>query len=539
MFAQYEGPPFANAIQNEDTQAPLPVTAPGPGPEYSALVARATNDAVRDWDVTSGRLNWPQGLRELFGFDPAAVEPAIGFWQQRLHPEDRARAAAAIRDAVKGEAGHWSGEYRFRAANGTYLQILERACIQRDEKGRAVRFVGSLMDITARRQLQEQVCRSQRMEAFGQLAGGVAHDLNNFLTTILGYSDLVLADAPARGHLRNHLGEIRKAAQRASTLAGQLLAFSRKHPLQPRVLEINTVLANLESTLLPLLGENISVVAHPLKTAGAHVRFDPGQLTQVLLNICLNGRDAMPEGGQLDLSTGLETVTSLPNAPSLLERMAPGRYVVITIRDSGTGLAEEARDHLFEPFFSTREGRSGLGLATSYGLIRQSGGDISLSSQSGQGTEVRIYLPLVPAPSEAAPRRSERNPTGSETILVLEDDIGVRHFSIRVLRSLGYNVLEAASSDDAQRFISERSHPVHLLLTDIVMPKMSGRNFADWLGRTSPETKVVFISGYLDESLPDPSPESDLFFLAKPFSPEQLALKVRTALDRVPPRARV
>jgi two-component system cell cycle sensor histidine kinase/response regulator CckA len=506
-------------------------------PEYFALVARATNDAIRDWDVKAGVLSWPQGLEGLLGYAPSPAANVIGFWQEQIHPEDRARSAASIGDALTGSSDHWSGEYRFRRAGGTYAHLLERAVIVRDSAGIARRFVGSLMDITARKQLQDQLCRSQKMEAFGQLAGGMAHDFNNFLTIILGYSDLVLSELETKSTIASHISEIRDAAGRASALTAQLLAFSRKHPLEPRVVEVNSLIANLEGSLLRLLGENISVVCrlhHDEK--GAHIRVDPSQFTQVLLNLAVNARDAMPSGGQLILETSIAEIgpSSETNVP--LEQLQPGNYVLINVNDNGVGLSDEAKAHLFEPFFSTKDEGSGtgLGLATSYGIIRQSGGGIQIESQRNKGTTVRIYLPKVePPPARTYRKPNGKMPTGTETILVVEDDISVRHISVRVLRSLGYDVIEAAAADDAQHLIAQDGQrKIHLLLTDMVMPQMSGRRFADWLHQASPATSVIFVSGYLEESLhPGERTEPGMFFLPKPFDPEQLANKVREALD--------
>ncbi len=461
----------------------------------------------------------------------------LRFWQERVHSADQTRISASIRKALSGKDDHWIGEYQFRRADGNYLQLLERAVILRDENGRAVRFVGSLMDVTARKQLQDQLCRSQKMEAFGQLAGGVAHDFNNFLTTILGYSDLVLTETGARSEIANHVEEIRKAAERASVLAGQLLAFSRKQALEPRTLEVNSLIVNLERSLLRLLGDNITVVCHlHREKLGAHIKVDPGQLTQILLNLAVNARDAMPDGGRLTLETTSLSLT--PDEPSRfgLEKLAPGAYVVISVIDTGIGMTDEVKAHLFEPFFTTKSESqgSGLGLATSYGIVRQSGGHIRIESETGKGTTVQIFLPKVPAPSLSYKKPGDRKrPTGTETVLVLEDDISVRHMSVRILRDLGYQVIEAANGDDAQRLFGERAgRKIHLLLTDMVMPQMSGRYFADWLRKASPETRVVFVSGYLEESLhPGERIESGMFFLPKPFDPEQLATTVRKALD--------
>jgi two-component system cell cycle sensor histidine kinase/response regulator CckA len=503
--------------------------------QHFALAARATNDAVRDWDVRSNALSWPQGLETLLGYRASAATQTIGFWQQQIHPDDRAGTAAKIRDALNGNAEHWAGEYRLRRADGIFLDLLERALIVRDEHGKALRFIGSLMDITARKQFQEQLARSQKMEAFGQLAGGVAHDFNNFLTTILGYSDLLLSEIGVHGSIANHISEIKKAAGRASALTGQLLAFSRKQPLEPRVVDVNPLIVNLERSLLRLLGDNISVVCHlHAGKEGAHIRVDPSQLTQILLNLAVNARDAMHGGGCVTLKTSWVTLGPETEIPLCVEALPPGDYVLISVSDNGGGMTDEVKGHLFEPFFTTKHGHgSGLGLATSYGIVRQSGGNIFIESQQNQGTTVKIYLPRVAPPPAPVYKKRSRLPSGTETILVLEDDIGVRHISVRVLRGLGYDVIEAANGDDAQQlFTHSDERKIDLLLTDMVMPKMSGRHFADWLRKTSPNTKVVFVSGYLEESLhPRDRLDQGTFFLAKPFDPEQLARKIREALD--------
>ncbi len=512
---------------------------PSQSQDYLSLLAGATNDAVRDLDLKTGRLSWPQGLQTLLGYEPSEARNEVAFWQNQIHPEDRARTAGTIRAALNGPNHHWSGEYRFRHADGSYVHLLERALIVRDHDGAAMRLVGSLMDITARKQLQDQLCRSQKMEAFGQLAGGVAHDFNNFLTTILGYSDLLLHERLMKGEMADHVAEIRGAAGRASVLTQQLLAFSRKQPLEAKVVEINSIITNLERSLLRLLGENISVVCHLHRDKeGAHIKADPSQLTQLILNLAVNARDAMPKGGQLTLETSIVDVGIKVKPVYASSEFDPGEYVLLSVADTGVGMSEEVKAHLFEPFFTTKgenDGSSGLGLATSYGIVRQSGGHICIESEEGKGTTVRIYLPKVPAPPPPPYKKpsSKKLHTGTEAILVLEDDVSVRHISVRVLRKLGYQVIEAANSDDAQRLLSESAdRQIDLLLTDMVMPQMSGRRFADWLRSANPHIKVVFVSGYLEESLhPGDRRDPDMFFLPKPFDSEQLAAKVREALD--------
>jgi two-component system cell cycle sensor histidine kinase/response regulator CckA len=534
--------PRTSSKKQHEIHAHFSESGSSEGQEYFAVIARATNDAVRDWNVKSGALSWPQGLDTLLGYDISSATGDIGFWQKHVHPQDRARTAASIRDALAGQAENWSGEYRFRRADGSYADLLERALIIRDSESIVVRFVGSIMDVTARKQLQDQLSRSQKMDAFGQLAGGVAHDFNNFLTTILGYSDLLLGEMKMKGAVADHIAEIRNAAGRASALTTQLLAFSRKHPLAPRVLEVNSYITNLERSLLRLLGENISVQCDFYRdTDHTHTKVDPGQLTQIILNLVVNARDAMRNGGRLTLETGVVTIPPHAEVDGCLDELAAGKYVQLSVIDDGTGMSDDVKKHLFEPFFTTKdEGRgSGLGLATSYGLVRQSGGHICVESELGKGTTVKIFLPQVPAPPPVSYKRPGTNklPTGTETILVLEDDVSVRHISVRVLRSLGYDVIEAANGNDAQRVIAKsKNKKIHLLLTDVVMPLMSGRRFADWMCKTSPHTRVIFISGYLEESVqPGDRRDHEMFFLPKPFDPEQLAMKVREALEAPAP----
>jgi len=442
---------------------------------------------------------------------------------------------SSIADALAGSGEHWSGEYRFRRADGTYLLLLERAFIVRDQHGRAERFIGALMDITARKQLRDQLCRSQRMEAFGQLAGGVAHDFSNVLTAILGYSDLILSEINRKTTVASHVTEIRNAAARASVITGHLLAFSRRQALEPRIVEVNSVINNLERSLLRLLGENIHVLCHLHdQKEPAHIKVDPAQLNQIILNLAVNARDAMPDGGELTFQTAIVDLGPESESVFVCGHCVPGEYVVISVSDTGTGMSDEVKAHLFEPFFTTKEKRSGLGLATTYGIVHQSGGHLRVESEPGKGTTVQIYLPRVTAPPAAYKKPNGKQlPTGTETILVLEDDISVRHISIRVLRGLGYQVIEAANGDDAQRLIKESiGRQIDLLLTDLVMPQMSGRSFADWLRKVSPHTKVLFVSGYLSESLhPGEKVGDGMFFLPKPFDPEQLAQTVRRVLD--------
>ncbi len=506
--------------------------------DYFEIFARATHDAFRDWNVTTGALSWPRGLQSLFGFEATGARANISFWWQQIHPDDLARVQASLRETFNGTADRWTGEYRFRRADGEYRHVLDRGLIFRAEGGVVARLAGPIMDVTTRKQLQAQDCRTQRMEAFGQLAGGVAHDFNNFLTTILGYSDLLLTETGVKGQIAGQIREIRDAAGRASDLTNQLLAFSRRQALEPTVVEVNQLITNLDRSLLRLLGDNISIVCHlhHLKE-GAHIKVDAGQLTQIILNLAVNARDAMPKGGRLTIETTVLGVTAKTLPPVLGTELPPGEYVSISFADNGRGMSDEVKARLFEPFFTTKHEAqsSGLGLATSYGIVRQSGGHIYAESEEGRGTTFRILLPRVAPPKPRTYRKPSQQKllTGTETILVLEDEAGVRHLSVRVLRKLGYDVVEAAHGEDAKRLITAHgAKQIDLVLTDMVMPEISGRHFADWLQGVSPRTKVVFISGYLEESLhPHDRRDPGMNFLAKPFSADELGSKVRAVLD--------
>lgn len=517
--------------ENESEAGIVPATSA----DYFEVLARATNDAIRDWDIGSGALAWPRGLESSLGHAPSRARTKIGFWFDHLHPDDLGPIQESLKEAFQNGAERWTGEYRFQHADGKYRFIFERALIMRSDSGAPLRLIGAMMDVTARQQLQAQVCRSQRMEAFGQLAAGVAHDFNNFLTAILGYSDLLLSDSAVKGTVAEQLKEIRDAAGRAAGLTNQLLAFSRRQSLEPTVLEVNGLITNVERSLLRLLGERISIACHLHQLPqGAHVRVDAGQFAQIILNLAVNARDAMINGGCLTIATS--TIAIEPGAQPAAPDLPPGEYVAISVADDGCGMTDEVKARLFEPFFTTKDRaqNSGLGLATSYGIVRQSGGHITVESELGYGSTFRIFLPRVAPPPLSYKKPSQRKlPAGTETILVLEDEGGVRQLSVRVLRRLGYNVLEAAHGAEAKRLIAApRAPKIDLLLTDMVLPEMSGRDFADWLRQTSPETKIIFISGYLEESLaPRERRDPAMCFLPKPFSAAELASKVRQALD--------
>jgi len=383
---------------------------------------------------------------------------------------------------------------------------------------------------------EERLRQSQKMEAVGRLAGGIAHDFNNLLTAIIGYAELIALGSTERT-IREEADMIRKAGGQAADLTRQLLAFSRKQVLQPRVLDLNALLVNLQKLLQRLIGEHIDLRVEP-GAEKARVRADPTQLEQVVMNLAVNARDAMPRGGTLTLRTASIVVTAEPALDALdaIAQLPPGRYLVLTAHDDGIGMDGATRERVFEPFFTTKPAGkgTGLGLATVYGIVQQSGGQIKVESEPGAGTTFTIYLPQVDAPLDLArpPSTVVRHARPAETVLVVEDEKIVRELVCAVLSEQGYDVICAAGGEPALRLAREHPRPVDLLLTDIIMPHMSGQEVAHALHREQPHAKVLFVSGYTDEILSDTvSDPTELRFLEKPFTPESLCRKVREVLD--------
>ncbi|HJT89700.1 MAG TPA: response regulator [Bryobacteraceae bacterium] len=384
-----------------------------------------------------------------------------------------------------------------------------------------------------RNRLEEQFRQAQKMEAVGRLAGGVAHDFNNLLTVITGYSDLLLAGRELKEAHRTALEEIRRSAERGGALTNQLLAFSRRQPLQARVVHLNELVLQIEKLLRRLIGEDIELVTIPAAARDV-VEADPGRLEQVLMNLAVNARDAMPDGGKLTIETGTVHLNESFSARQLA--VPPGHYVTISIADTGTGMDEETQSHLFEPFFTTKNpGRgTGLGLATAYGIIRQSGGAIRIYSELNKGTTARVYLPL--AEDKAQNRQEEAQPaeqlTGVETILLVEDEARVRKLIVDVLTARGYKVIEATRGEEAIRLCSMHDAKIDLSVVDVVMPEMSGPDLIRQITPLKPGMRVLYISGYTDEAIVHHGIlRSGAAFLQKPFLPDVLVRKVRELLD--------
>lgn len=447
-------------------------------------------------------------------------------------PEDDPAVVNTFRRALR-EGRHLPLiERRILCLDGTIITAELAASPLSDHASAAMQVI--LHDITERKHLEEQVRQSKKMEAVGQLAGGVAHDFNNMLTIIAGHGDLLAEDSTLTDDQRRSIEQIRQACVRASSLTAQLLAFSRRQVMQPKVLNLNDVVANVEPMLRPLVGEHITLFT-VLSPGLGHVRADPNQLEQVLINLTMNARDAMPDGGTLTIETGgCDLDEDVINRQRLDAR--PGRYVSLRVADTGVGMDEQILSRIFEPFFTTKpKGKgTGLGLSTVYGIIKQSGGTIAVCSRPGQGASFTIYLPRVEEPA-CADNTDTKSPDafeGTETVLVAEDEPGVRSLVRDSLRLKGYTVLEAGNGTEALALAERHSGPIHLLLTDVIMPQMNGRELSERLKARRPGLKVLFMSGYTDDAvLRHGVVTEDLQFIQKPFTPSALAGKTRNVLD--------
>ena len=421
---------------------------------------------------------------------------------------------------------------RWLHKSGATVWIEQHYVMVRDQgQLTAIEFVAR--DITARRQLEEQFLQAQKMEAVGRLAGGVAHDFNNLLTVINGYSAMALETLAESESLHADLEEIYKAGERAASLTRQLLAFSRRQPLAPRILDLNAIVSDMDRMLRRVLGEDIRLTT-TLETPLSSILGDAGQLEQVVLNLAVNARDAMPEGGQLLIETG----TALLDEDYARNHTAvqPGTYVMLAVTDNGCGMTPETQAHIFEPFFTTKEPGhgTGLGLSMVFGIVQQSAGTIWVYSELEKGTTFKVYFPVAAGrPAHSEQGAGNRSTTGSETILVVEDEDGVRNLIRASLQRAGYTVLEARSGSEALALYGHQGDAIDLILTDVVMPHMSGRELAERFAAMRPNLRLLFMSGYTAKAIVqhgvlDPNTP----FLAKPFTPSALTAKVRETLDR-------
>jgi len=484
---------------------------------YRDLVENA-RDVIYTHDLAGNYTSINKVAEQLIGYTQEEILTMNLF--EIVAPEYHEKARQLIDTTLAGE-GETTHDLEILSKGGSRVafEVNARLIYQ---SGVPIGVQGIARDVTERKHLEAQLRQSQKLEAVGQLAGGVAHDFNNLLTVILGYSEMLLRRPNIDDPVYRSLEEIKKAGERASSLTRQLLAFSRKQVLQPKVIDLNSVVAEMLKLLLRLIGEDLELVTD-LKPSPARIKADPGQIEQVLVNLAVNARDAMPRGGKLIIKTENVVVDDEP-------------HLMLTVSDTGHGMDAETQAHVFEPFFTTKpagEG-SGLGLATVYGIVKQSGGNIWLSSERGKGTTFRICLPRVDdvAVDPEIDAGKQPIPRGTETLLLVEDEEQVRRIITEVLERQGYKVLAALNGEEALKIAQDEQIEIHLLLTDVVMPQMGGRELAETLSKSRPQLKVLYMSGYTDDAIVRHGlMEETLNFIQKPFDSVMVARKVREVLD--------
>ncbi len=491
-------------------------------------------------DLTTHEITWSEELFEILGKDPGS-QPSSTLLAHLVVPEsaemDRANFEACARE---GKAYDAELEILLPGGGRKWCRVIGQAV--RDDSGAIVAVEGALQDISEfreaerqRQALAEQRLQAQKLESLGRLAGGMAHDFNNLVAVILSYADFALRELGADHPARADVEEIQAAGRRAGQLTRQLLAFSRKQPLVPEALDLDQVVADMHAMLNRLLGESIELVVR-LAPSPTWVLADPGQLEQVLMNLALNARDAMPEGGRLLIQT--EVMEGPMRRSALFPSLPDGDYLLLTVQDSGHGIAPEALGQIFDPFFTTRgpDQGAGLGLPTVYGIVRQSGGEIHVESTPGEGSTFRICLPRIdPLPEAPAPQANPETEQPSESILLVEDDPAVRRVAERILRGAGFRVRTAAHGHEALETCQRDLDGIDLLVTDLVMPRMSGLELAERLEMRHPGLRTLFVSGYTDALLPPKEAwQANRAFIAKPFAADSLTRKVRELLDARP-----
>ena len=504
--------------------------------ERLSLALAASKMSTWDWDIRTNRVTCSEGIDALFGVLPGTVRNDFAGYIKLVSSEDQGPVRASLDRVLRGDAQDHFVEHRVTWPDGSVHWLECRGQLYRGKDGAPARLVGTLADISERKRTETalheseaQLRQAQKLEAIGRLAGGVAHDFNNLLTAIGGYSSLALLELPQDHPLREYLEEIQRAGERGASLTKQLLAAGRKQVLTPRLLDLNELIDNLTSLLRRVIGEDVEL--EWTRGAGAAVVLaDPGQVEQVIMNLALNARDAMLQGGTLSISSSVVEM-----APGDL-RAPAGSFVLLRVADTGLGMDHDTMTHMFEPFFTTKDAGkgTGLGLATVYGIIQQLSGSIRAESVPGRGTQFDIYLPArdeaVHAESPASLVPSPRG--GTETVLLVEDESQVRNLVLDVLQARGYRVLSA--KDGVEAIPLEESYPgrIDLLITDVVMPGLSGRELARHVLGARPETKVLFISGYTDDALLRHGVnEPGISFLQKPFALDDLLRRVRALLD--------
>jgi PAS domain S-box-containing protein len=503
--------------------------------ERYTLAAQATSDAIWDWNPRTGRLVWSEGLKLVSGFEPSEIPQDVRWRMTHIHPEDRNRISASLQAAFDSHAPKWTGEYRFITKDGSSAFVVDRGHIVFSPQGAPLRMLGAITDMTFRRNLETQLRLAQKMEAVGRLAGGVAHDFNNLLTVLRGYTDLLQDELPEASSSSKHANQISRVVDRATELVHQLLAFGRRQIVEPKLIDVNLLLREMEPLIQRLMGEDITLSLHLSPMPGKTLA-DPGQLHQVLMNLVVNARDAMPEGGRIIIETALVEIDE--THASIHPGMSPGPHLLLALTDTGTGMNTEVLSRIFEPFFTTKEqGKgTGLGLSTVYGIIHQCHGHISAYSEPGIGTTFKIHLPrmesLEHSQEAPSPRRQGAAPKGTERILVAEDQDDVRILTVKILEHQGYLVSTAGTAEAVRLLAETTPEPFDLLLTDVIMPGMNGKDLAGHIQARWPSIKVLFMSGYSEDLIEHRGVlNPGIAFLPKPFTRDALLQKIREVLE--------
>lgn len=522
-----------------------------------SMATQSAKIGFQEVDLINGAISWDGISYHIHGYPPSEIITLDKLRNDILHPDDNRLLYPLFEKVLKSSKTHWKGTFRIRRPDGEIRWVDDHHLIIRDERGKAIRTLGAKIDVTKRKNNDEELARyrirledmvnektrqlkdteqqlyqSQKLEAIGQLAGGVAHDLNNLLTVIMGFSESLLDTMGHDNPIHADLTEIYDAGNRAASLTRQLLAFSRKQALQPKVLNINTILTNMEKMLVRLIGEDVMLTT-VLDQGLWPVRVDPGQMEQVIMNLAVNARDAMPEGGKLTLETTNVVVDEAYT--EIHAQVEPGPFVVMMISDTGSGMDPKTKEKIFEPFFTTKiQGKgTGLGLSTVYGIVKQSGGYIWLYSEPGMGSTFKLYFPRVKGAEEMIEKRPSVKPENEgEAILVVEDEASLHLLLERMITKMGYACTVISDPEEALDYLRQKKIKPDLLITDVIMPKMSGKVLAERISELAIDIPVLYMSGYTDNTIVRHGVLNEgVHFIQKPFSSHDLAIKIRDALS--------